>query len=87
MYPNPAYGDTTNIRFQLDKVASNITIKLYTTSFRRIAEKTYSQLGPGILDIPLELKDSAGTHLANGFYYVAVEIDGKKTMLKMIVLR
>lgn len=64
----------------------NVSVKVYTTAFRKIESLTVTdQAGGTDIFLPLTAKD--GTAFANGLYYVAVKTPGGTSILKMLVLR
>jgi hypothetical protein len=63
-----------------------VTIGVFTVAFRKVQERTYTQVTPGA-SITLDLTDDHGTLLANGLYYVVIEAQGEKFTTKLLVLR
>lgn len=70
VYPNPANSGQANFTYQLSAQADQVTIKLYTVSFRRVAEYAGgAQAGNNTVATDLSA-------LANGLYYFVIEADG-----------
>lgn len=71
--------------YQLSVPVDSVTLKLFTTAFRRVASFTGST-GAGDNNVPFDVSG-----LANGLYYYVIEADsgGKKEQKigKLIVLR
>jgi hypothetical protein len=55
-------------------------------SFRKVKAETFQQVSPGEV-LALDLTDRWGNPLANGLYYVVIEAQGKKWIIKLLVLR
>ena len=88
IYPNPVKdpGPVT-VRISLPVPAAEVDIQIFTTAFRKINEIRLAQVPAGVTDYSLNLADRWGKPLANGFYYVIVTIDGKRTIGKLLILR
>jgi hypothetical protein len=74
-FPNPTTGDEGKLAFQLNAPARWVMLKVYTVDYRLILRKTYRgpfQIGWTIL--PMKLEDQKGALLANGIYYLVVEL-------------
>lgn len=85
VYPNPDPGQSVNIHVPLNSPA-DVTVKIFSLSFRRVQETTYNHLIPGT-DISMPLLDSWGHPLANGLYYVVVDVGGTRTICKLLIIR
>jgi hypothetical protein len=86
-YPNPCTGPgPVWIKLPLTGVTS-VEITLYTTAFRKIQDRHFGQVEPG-MDLPLNIEDKWGTPLANGLYYIYVVLpQGKHWVSKLMILR
>ena len=72
IYPNPSTGnDTSHIALPNFPGPADVTVQVFTTSFRKVGETTYRQVESGA-SLPLPLADRSKTTLANGLYYVIV---------------
>lgn len=70
LYPNPTIsGEPVYLHLSGLSAATDVNVKVFTLSFRKVAERDYSQVKPG-MDLALSLTDQEGTSLANGLYYV-----------------
>lgn len=86
-YPNPVHGTPVNLDFWTPN-GTGVDWSVFTSSFRRIVEGRIEVSGPGKLQ--WNLRDGFGLVVANGIYYLRVEIHGatavEKTW-KILVLR
>jgi hypothetical protein len=88
LYPNPLKGPgPVTVRIYLPAPAQEIDIQIFTTAFRKVNEIRLTQVPAGETDYSLNVTDRWGKALANGFYYVVVTIDGKRTIGKLLILR
>ena len=83
LYPNPAKGGQVTFSYQLSVPANNVTFKLFTVAFRKVAEFSGTpNAGPN--NVPFSTSG-----LANGLYYYVMEAEagGHKELKigKMIV--
>jgi hypothetical protein len=85
IYPNPVVSDGS-VTLQVDlSSAGNVHVQIFTLSFREVLDINLpASAGIDKLDIPL--KDKDGHPLANGLYYVVVTANGKRTVLKLLIL-
>ncbi len=84
IYPNPATGDRVEVAVPKAN-PSEVTIEIFTISFREIATVQVSQVVGNTVLVPLY--DKRGTAFANGLYYFRVTVDGQKYITKLLVLR
>jgi hypothetical protein len=76
LYPNPVKeGNAVHLL-----PVGPMEVKVYTVASRRVAHWVLE-------DGRIPLIDTSGTPLANGLYYLVVQIGEKKFQLKLIVLR
>jgi hypothetical protein len=75
------------LQIRLKTPEAGISISLYTTAFRKVNEMVLGQLPAGTSNIPITLTDMSGKPLANGLYYVVVEINGQRSITKLLVIR
>ena len=64
----------------------NIEVEIFTSAFRKIQDETFYGVSAGS-PLTVELTDRWGKPLANGLYYVAVVIDGKRSIAKLLIIR
>ena len=88
LFPNPATGSgPVTLQLTLTSPAQQVTITVYTTSFRRVNGITLPDLPAGTRDIALSLTDRSGVPLANGLYYILVQTPQGRFIVKLLVLR
>ncbi len=83
-YPNPASGGSVTLLLNLDSI-SNVHYQVFTVSFRKVQDKTISDVPQGLNSLTIPLVDKTGDRLANGLYYVVVTANGKRWVLKLLV--
>ena len=87
-YPNPVSGPgPIRVRVDLRNPQALLTMKVYTIAFRKVEEETFQNVPAGPNDFPLSLKTPWGMDLANGLYYIEVEIASRGETAKLLILR
>ena len=71
----------------LSAPANQVTVSVYTTSFRRVNEIVLTNVPAGTSEETLPLTDRSGVPLANGLYYIVVHTPQGRFLSKLIVLR
>ncbi len=86
IYPNPVVGSTVNLRVFLAS-AGSVRIQVFTLSFRKVGDETVPSVpaGSSVLTVPMTASD--GKPLSNGLYYLVVTANGKRWVLKLLILR
>lgn len=87
VYPNPAFN-TGKVSIHLapcDQTVS-LELKVFTTAFRKVVDKPFPNGIPSGT-CPLELKDDWGVSLANGLYYVVIDVPEGRAIEKLLILR
>ena len=88
LYPNPADGkEPVKLPIDLECVSNSVKLKLFTVAFRKINAWDYDQLPQGVYTFSIDLKDQWGTPLANGVYYLVVNWNNRRSILKLLILR
>ena len=88
VFPNPATGPgPVTLRLTLSSPANEVTITVYTTSFRRVNVIKLPDLPADTSDIALPLTDRSGVPLANGLYYILAQTPQGRFLTKLLVLR
>jgi hypothetical protein len=87
VYPNPSDG-TKPVTIHIPGRAgtSDVKVQIFTVAFRLVQQQVFPQAPVGT-DIQIELKDKSEKPLASGLYYVAVTVDGQRTIGKLLILR
>jgi hypothetical protein len=87
IYPNPSDGSVPAQICVPVRAVTDVKIKIYTMSFRKVQELDFSSLAPPQPKIILPFLDKWGTQLANGLYYVQVLTDQGGFTVKWLILR
>lgn len=88
LYPNPVNGPgPAFIQVGFGSNEAWVEMKVFTTGFRKVKDKTLENVAAGINNLPLDLNDDWGKPLANGLYYVVLTTPENKYVLKLLVLR
>jgi hypothetical protein len=66
--------------------AQVLKIQIFTSAFRKVLENDQPQPLPGV-GVYLELKDKTGVPLADGLYYILCDLDGRRSVTKLLILR
>jgi hypothetical protein len=87
VYPNPADG-TKPIHIHVQGIVgtADVRVEIFTTAFRKIQDVTFPKVPAGT-DVEISLVDRGGNHLANGLYYVRVQSNGGRQIIKLLILR
>jgi hypothetical protein len=86
LYPNPVTGTAPALLHLYLTAPIAVRVQMFTTSFRKIWNKTFNQVVPG-QDLTLPSAGPDGNPLSNGLYYVVVTVNGKREILKLVVLK
>ena len=86
LFPNPVLGPgPVTLALTLSE-GGDVSVKVFSSAFRRVLEKPYSQVPAGTSDLTLVLRDGSGKPLANGIYYILVEGPQVRKVLKLLLL-
>ncbi len=86
LYPNPAPGgSSTNLQLTLG-ASSDVHYRIFTLSFRKVQDQTIPNVPAGLNNLKIPLVDKNGVALANGLYYLVINYDGKRVVLKLLVI-
>jgi hypothetical protein len=86
IYPNPVSGGAPVTLVVTLASPANVRIQIFTVSFRKVVDETVTSVPAGTSKLPVPLVDREGKPLANGLYYVVVTINGKRSVLKLLIL-
>ncbi len=67
-------------------VSSDIRVAYFTVAFRKVNEISFKTVPAGTL-LSLPLVDKRGISLASGLYYIVVQSQQGRSILKLLVLR
>ncbi len=84
IYPNPVAGPTVTLQLPGNNL-TNVSVEIFTLSFREIKTVTMPQVVGSSLVI--DLTDRFSKQLANGLYYFRITVGNKKWVEKLLVLR
>ncbi len=90
VFPNPSDGRVTPQLVVPLTAPSDVELKIYTLSLRKIGDQVFTQLAPGAggtVTIPLAFADTWGNSLSNGLYYIVVSTSEGSFKVKWLVLR
>ena len=75
-----------NIHVQGIRGTADVRVEIFTLAFRKVQERTFQRVPEGS-DISVELRDRGGYELANGLYYVRVQVGAQHQIVKLLVMR
>ena len=64
-----------------------VKVRVFTTAFRKVKEKTYNNVSAGLGNLTLDLSDNWGAPLANGIYFVLITTPDSKFERKLLILK
>jgi hypothetical protein len=85
LYPNPVTGGDVTLNPNLSST-SDVTVTLFTSGFRKVNTENFAQVLAGAT-VQVTLTDRTGKLLANGLYYVVVQTNQGRSILKLLILR
>jgi hypothetical protein len=80
-------GDTTNLMIRLASSASEVSIRLFTTAYRKVSETVLKDVPAGVHRVEISLRDPKGGMLANGCYHLVVVTPRGRAIGKLLILR
>jgi len=86
VFPNPVSGGDS---FQLNPALASISdvhVTYFTVTFRKVNDLVFKGVLPGTV-LTLPLTDKTGTDLASGLYYIVIQTQQGRFILKLLVLR
>jgi aminopeptidase N len=85
-YPNPAVGDYVVLRYWLAAAkAGRLTI--HDARGAAVARRAVTAGTPGLNEYAWDLKGDDGARLPSGVYWAALELDGRRSVRKFVVVR
>jgi hypothetical protein len=81
-YPNPVRNEGGITFYYSVSGPSVLNWTVFTVAFRKILEGSVPVNGAGVINWPL--KDNWNHPVANGLYYIRVEVTGKVKMTKIL---
>jgi len=83
--PNP-FSYSTELRIGMP-AAGNVTLEVFDVAGRRVASRTYENLGRGWQRMVFEARGSSGAALPTGVYFYKVRAAGETRTRKMVIAR
>jgi hypothetical protein len=88
IWPNPVRdAGLVQAQVTLPSPAYKAKLKLFTLSGRKIYEETIGALPQGSSTLTIPLNDNGGAPIANGLYYVVVNISSGNIIGKLLITR
>lgn len=88
LYPNPVRdGGPATLLVQFNTPHDFVTVKVFTTAFRKVFENTVTFTTPGPFTCVLDTGNFKGSPAANGLYYVLVTTPSDRWISKLLILR
>lgn len=88
LYPNPVKdGGLVTLRVQFGTSHDFVTVKVFTTAFRKVYENTAAFTSPGSFTCVLDTGNFKGSPAANGLYYVLVTTPSDRWISKLLILK
>lgn len=87
-YPNPSSDGYVQLRYLLTEPAS-VRLRVYDARGREVAAADLGQVLPeaGFNETAWNQRDQAGRPVASGVYWVALEVDGRRSLRRITIAR
>ncbi len=86
LFPNPVTGPTVNLLPPAYPGTGEVRVEIFTIAFRKVLDKPFPDLPAGTA-VTIPLNDSWGDPLANGLYYIVVDVGAEHSVGKLLILR
>lgn len=86
-YARPGLGETVRIRVDVTAPGMEVSIKIYNITgelLRRMEHVTYSA---GWNDFEWDIRNEAGKTVGRGMYFIHIERDNRKEMLRVFIVK
>jgi len=88
LYPNPLKGaGSANLQVVFSQTQDFVTIKVFTTAFRKVYDDTVKSVPVGTFLYTLDPGHFKGSVAANGLYYVVITTPSNKWVSKLLIFR
>lgn len=88
IYPNPLKDQgPVNLEVVLSKPQDSLSVKVFTTAFRKVYEDKVQSVPGGMFLYGLDPSRFKGAAGANGLYYVVITTPSNRWVLKLLVTR
>jgi fimbrial isopeptide formation D2 family protein len=86
LYPNPVKGTgPANLQVVFSQRQDFVTIKVFTTAFRKVYDDTVKSVPVGTFLYALDPDHFKGSAAANGLYYVVITTPSNKWVSKLLI--
>lgn len=86
VFPNPLKGPgPTNLQVVFPETENFVTIKVFTTAFRKVYEDTIQSVPQGTFTYGLDPDHFKGSRAANGLYYAVISTPSHRWVLKILI--
>ena len=86
VYPNPSDGQWVTLRFWLNGAKTG-ELTFYDARGMKVATRTVPAGTPGLNEIGWNVRADDGARLPSGVYWAALELDGQRSVQKLVVVR
>jgi aminopeptidase N len=86
VYPNPSRGEWLVLRFWLN-AAKPGALTIYDARGMKVATRAVPAAAPGLNEIGWNVRADDGARLPSGVYWAALELDGRRSVQKLAVVR
>lgn len=88
LYPNPVRDDSpVELQIPLSQAQDYLTVKVFTTAFRKVYEDTVKTVPAGVFLYGLDTTRFEGGAAANGLYYVVITTPSNRWISKLLILK
>ena len=88
LYPNPVRDNgPAEIQVFLTQPQDYLTVKVFTTAFRKVYEDTVKTIPAGVFTYGMDTTRFEGGAAANGLYYVVITTPSNRWISKLLILK
>ena len=88
LFPNPLKNNgPVNLQVVFGKTQDYVTVKVFTTAFRKIYDDTVKSVPVGTFLYGLDPDHFRGSVAANGLYYVVISTPSNRWVSKLLIFR
>lgn len=88
LYPNPVRDNgAAELQVPLGQPQDYLTVKVFTTAFRKVYEDTVKTVPAGVFLYGLDTTHFEGGVAANGLYYVVITTPSNRWISKLLILK
>ena len=86
VYPNPSAGEDVVLRYWLNAAKPGV-LTFYDARGLTVASRAVPPAAPGLNEINWKPQADDGARLSSGVYWAALELDGRRSVRKLVVVR